>query len=86
MTAIVLPERCDMAVVQDLLPRLSAAAGPAIVEIDGRGVTKAGQALLQILVSARRTGSGARINPSPALREAAQLAGLHEILFEGTAA
>lgn len=83
MTAFVLPARCDLAAVQDLLPRLAAAAGPQSLEIDGRGVTQAGQALLQLLVSARRTAGGARIEPSPALREAAQLAGLHDILFEG---
>ncbi len=86
MTPFVLPARCDMAAVQDLLPRLAAAAGPEIMEIDGRGVTQVGQALLQVLVSARRTGGGARIDPSPALRDAAQLAGLSEILFEGTPA
>ena len=87
MTApFALPARCDMMAVQELLPRLAAASGSQVLDIDGRAVTQAGQALLQLLVSARRSGAGARIDPSPALRDAALLAGLSDILFEGNAA
>ena len=43
--------------------------------------------MLQLLGSARRTGEGARIDPSPALIDVAMLTGLDRELFdEGSAA
>jgi len=38
--------------------------------------------VLQLLVSARRSGDGAHITPSPALEDAARLTGLTAELFE----
>lgn len=63
-----------------------AATGAEPLRIDARGVTHAGQALLQLLISARRTGEGAIIDPSPALVEAAELAGVSRALFDEVAA
>ena len=80
MSAIVLPARCDRTAVEALLPELIAEIGDAPLAIDGRAVERAGAALLQLLVSARRTGQGAVIETSPALAEAIRLAGLeHEL-------
>ena len=43
MTApFALPARCDMMAVQELLPRLAAASGSQVLDIDGRAVTQAG--------------------------------------------
>lgn len=82
MTAITLPARCDRAAAEALLPELVAAMGSGPIAIDGSAVTRAGQAMLQVLASARRTGEGARITPSPALYDAAQLTGLIAELFD----
>jgi len=76
MTTITLPQRCDRAAAEALLPELVAALGPAPIEIDGRDVMQIGLAMLQLLVSARHSGAGAAIAASPALDEAARLAGL----------
>lgn len=83
MTKIVLPGRCDRATAEALLPEMVAAIGNGPLEIDARGTTQAGQAMLQLLVSARRTADGAQITPSAELREIAAQAGLDEILFVG---
>lgn len=86
MSAIILPERCDRAAAEVLLPELAAMLGGGRIDVDGRAVRQIGQAVLQLLVSARRWGEGARIAPSDALREAATLCGLDAVLFEGDAA
>jgi len=82
MNPITLPARCDRAAAEALLPEFVARMGGAPIAIDGAAVTHAGQAMLQLLVSARRTGEGATITPSPALADAAQLAGLSAELFD----
>lgn len=82
MPRLTLPERCDRQAAEALLPEmvdLVAAAGE--VEIDAAGVTRMSQAMLQLLVSARRSGE-VRIVPSPALVEAARLTGLADVLFD----
>jgi anti-anti-sigma regulatory factor len=79
--AITLPERCDRAAALALLPEFVAAAGDRPVAVDASAVAQVGQAMLQLLVSARRTAGGAQIIPSPALREAAELTGLTDDLF-----
>jgi len=84
MPMIPLPARCDRAAAEALLPELSARAAQGPVEIDASAVQQVGQAMLQLLVSARRTGQGARISPSPALIEAARLTGLEATLFTST--
>jgi hypothetical protein len=82
MTAIILPERCGRATAEALLPKLVAAMGSGQIEIDGSAVSQVGLAMLQLLVSARRTGQGAAITASRALLDAAQLAGLTTELFD----
>ncbi len=85
MSTITLPARCDRAATEALLPEFAALIGSGPIAVDAGGVTHVGQAMLQLLVSARRTGAGATIAPSPALLDAAQLAGLGDELFEETA-
>ena len=82
MPTISLPERCDRAVAETLLPEFVAAIGNSPIEVNGEAVTQVGQAMLQLLVSARHSGAGANITPSPALLDAAQLAGLSTELFD----
>lgn len=83
MSVITLPARCDRAAAEALLPEFVAAMGDGAIRIDASGVDVIGQAMLQVLVSARKTGGGAEIAPSPALEEAARLTGLTGILFDG---
>lgn len=78
---ICLPERCDRATATAMLPEFLAAIGEEPIAIDASQVTQLGQAMLQLLVSARRTGAGAVIAPSPALRETVALAGLEQEIF-----
>ncbi len=82
MHPIILPSRCDRAAVEALLPEFVALLGSGTIAIDATAVTHAGQAVLQLLVSARRSGDGAVIAPSPALLDAAGLAGLSDELFD----
>lgn len=84
MSNILLPERCDRAAAEALLPDLIAAMGDEPTAIDGSSVTQIGQTMLQVLVSVRRSGAGAEITPSPALMDAAQLTRLSAELFDGT--
>ena len=83
MRQINLPARCDRAAAEALLPEFQAALGAGVVTIDASGTDQIGQAMLQLLVSARRSGDGATIKPSLALREAARLTGLAPVLFDG---
>lgn len=85
MSAIVLPARCDRAAAEALWPEFVAAMGSEAIAVDGSRVTHVGQAMLQLLISARRSGAGARIAPSPALEEAARFTGLATELFEASA-
>ena len=86
MSTITLPARCDRAASEALLPEFVALIGAGPIAVDASGVTHVGQAMLQVLVSARRTGQGATISPSPALVDAAQIAGLCDELFDEEAA
>ena len=86
MAQITLPARCDRAAAEALLPEFIAAQGGGPIEIDARDVGQIGQAMLQLLVSARRTGDGAVIRPSQALRDIATLTGLERVLLEGDVA
>lgn len=85
MHKITLPERCDRAAAEALLPEFVAALGTGPLQIDASATRQCGQAMLQLLVSARRTGDGARILPSPALIDVAMLCGLDAELFDDTA-
>ena len=82
MNTITLPERCDRAAAEALLPELIAAQGNGALRIDASATRQCGQAMLQLLLSARRSGSGAQIVPSPALLDAALLTGLDGELFD----
>lgn len=82
MQTITLPERCDRTAAEVLLPEFVAAIGSGPLRIDGSSVKQCGQAMLQLLVSARRTGEGTRIDPSPALIDVALLTGLDRELFD----
>ena len=87
MQTITLPERCDRGAAEMLLPEFVSACTAGAVQVDGRQVTHAGLALLQLLASARRSCEALTIAPSPPLREAAELTGLDRELFdEGSAA
>lgn len=82
MNSITLPARCDRAAAEALWPELVAAMGNGATRIDASAVEHVGQAMLQLLVSARRSGGGAVITGSPALHDAADLTGLTAELFE----
>jgi anti-anti-sigma regulatory factor len=81
MTTLVLPARCDRAAAEALWPEMVAAIGGTDMTIDGTAVEQMGQAVLQLLVSARRS-AGATIAPSPVLRDVAALTGLCTELFD----
>ncbi len=82
MPTITLPPRCDRAAAEALLPEMVAALGSGALHINARDCTQIGQVMLQLLVSARRTGDGAVIEPSQALRETARQLGLEAELFD----
>jgi len=86
MTAHPLPSSLDTAAAAplrlELLAQL-AAGGPVV--LDGSGVTRVGQACLQVLASARASAAGhgfafAIADASTALREMASLAGVDAVL------
>ena len=79
---VTLPARCDRAAAEAIWPELVAALGNGAIHIDATAVEHVGQAVLQVLVSARRSGGGAVITASPALKDAARLTGLCAELFE----
>ncbi|PEQ12795.1 hypothetical protein B2G71_10920 [Novosphingobium sp. PC22D] len=83
MTTIKLPARCDRAAAEALFPEFVAAMGSGATEVDGSAVTQIGQSVLQLLVSARRSGNGATITRSDALTKAAEMTGLTGELFDG---
>jgi anti-anti-sigma regulatory factor len=82
MQTISLPPRCDRAAAEAILPEMIAALGSGTLAIDARECTQIGQVMLQILVSARRTGEGAVIDASPVLRDTARRLGLEAELFD----
>ncbi len=82
MATITLPPRCDRAAAEALLPHFAAASETGKIEVDGRQVEQVGQAVLQLLLSARRSVPGATIAPSHALAEAGRMTGLTAELFE----
>lgn len=82
MNCITLPARCDRAAAEAIWPEFVAALGNGAIRVDGSAVEHVGQAVLQLLVSARRSGDGVEITASAALQDAARLTGLTEELFE----
>ena len=85
MIPIKLPSRCDRAAALALLPEFRAAAAAGRISVDATSVTQIGQAALQLLVSACRSGAGATIMTSTEVMEAAELACLADVLFDGEA-
>ncbi len=85
MPTITLPARCDRAAAEALLPEMVAALGSGVLHIDARECEQIGQVMLQVLISARRSGDGAVIEPSRALHDTACQLGLEAELFDGTA-
>lgn len=86
MSTIILPSRCDRAAAEALLPEMVAALGGGALKIDARQCTHVGQAMLQLLVSARRSADGAQIDASQTLLDMARQVGLADELFDGAAA
>jgi hypothetical protein len=68
MPTITLPSRCDRAAAEAVLPAMIASLGSGPLHIDARECTQIGQAMLQLLVSARRSQGGATILPRPSCR------------------
>lgn len=81
MQTIILPDHCDRAAIEELLPAIRAAAEAGPIRIDAGAVSHAGQALVQLLASARLSQPGCTIVPSPAVATAATLTGLATELF-----
>ena len=82
MHMITLPVRCDRAAAEALLPEFHAALGTGALAIDASATTHIGQAMLQVLVSARQSAEVAHITPSPALSDIARAFGLASVLFD----
>lgn len=81
MQTVTLPAQCDRTALPALLDDLIAAARGAVM-VDGSRVEQAGQSLLQLLVSLRKTQSETMIVPSEQLRALARCAGLERFLFD----
>ena len=82
MQTITLPARCDRATAETLLPDFHAALGCGPFTIDATQTTHVGQAMLQVLVSARQSAEGVTIQPSDELRATVTALGLHSVLFD----
>ena len=54
---LILPARCDRQAADELLPRLREAVASGDVTVDGSAVVQIGKAMLQLLLSARKTAS-----------------------------
>lgn len=83
-----LPPRCDRAATDVMLPIMRAAIDAGDVSIDGGEVTQLGQAMLQLLLSARKTaanrGVAFRITASDAMRATLEAADAGHLLDEST--
>jgi len=81
MNTITLPQTCDRTSAAALHTEMCEALGPAPLSVDASGVSKIGQAMLQVLVAAARSDGGIVITQhSKAFSDATRLAGLDEIL------
>jgi anti-anti-sigma regulatory factor len=82
MATIKLPERCDRAAVETLLPEFVAQQGADRIHVDGQAVVQVGQAMLQLLVSARNSVGQLTLSASQPLRDALALTGLSGTLLD----
>lgn len=84
---ITLPARCDRPAADALLPDLRAAVATGEVAIDGNHVVQLGQAVLQLLLSARETlsarGIGMSVTASPAMRATLELVDAAQLINGG---
>lgn len=84
MTVIPLPAHCDRAAAAALLPTLIPAVAAGAVTLDGSEVSRIGQAMFQLVLSARATalasGHSVTVVASDAMRETARLVGLESII------
>ena len=85
-STLTLPARCHRDAADAMLPLLRDGIAAGDVAIDGGEVTQLGQAMLQLLLSARKTaanrGVGFAITASDAMRAALASAGAEHLLDE----
>lgn len=85
MTVIALPAHCDRAAAAALVADLAKAVELGGVTIDGTAVTRIGQVMFQLLVSAQATaaakGQVMAVTASDFMRETARLMGLESAIF-----
>ncbi|MBA4049305.1 MAG: chemotaxis protein CheX [Sphingomonas sp.] len=88
MTTLTLPTRCDRPAAAALLPELRAAVAAGGVAIDGAEVAHFGQAMLQLLLSARKMLAAQKqpmpVTASPAMQAALATADAEHLLDDGS--
>lgn len=83
MPPLILPEICDRAAAKALYPDMCDGLGSTALVIDASNVSRIGQAMLQLLVSAQRSEAGITIcDASDAFKSATNLSGLSNVLAE----
>lgn len=84
MTVIPLPVHCDRAAAAALLPALIPAVAAGAVTLDGSAVSRIGQAMFQLVLSARATasakGHSVTVIASEAMRETSRFVGLESMI------
>lgn len=85
---LILPARCDRPAAHALLPELQRAVATGDVVIDGEAVTQLGQAMLQLLLSARASvashGHKLTITASEAMRATLAMVDADRLIDGGT--
>ena len=88
MNRIELPQRADRAAAEALLPVLRDAVAKGDVEVDGTHVAQIGQAMLQLLIAARRSaeaaGNGFALAASDTMRATLAIAGAEALVDGGS--
>lgn len=88
MTTLMLPTRCDAQAAAALLGELRAAVATGDVVVDGAHVAHFGQAMLQLLLSARKTLATQRramtVTASPVMQAALATADAEHLLDDGS--
>lgn len=87
-STLILPARCDRQAADELLPRLREAVASGDVAIDGSAVIQMGHAMLQLLLSARKTASVQRaaltVSMSDAMLTSLKAIGADNLFDDGT--
>lgn len=85
---LTLPARCDRQAADELFPRLREAVASGDVAIDGSAVIQMGHAMLQLLLSARKTASVQRaaltVSMSDAMLTSLKAIGADHLFDDGT--